>query len=173
MPEAPRWSELRESTRAALERPGYDQDWYAEHPSLRATILLVSYRLRATGLWRFVGREDGSTQGCLHFRATDVDALREALAREARFTTPGHGARWQSRERRFTATVHLKHFRGWPLDRIQAHLDLAGLPQRWWWWLVPPAPAALWLRHALHYSSYRDTRGLCRALERRGGDPMS
>lgn len=173
MPDPPPWSQLEGATRAALEAPGYDARWYADNPALRATVLLVSHRLRAARLWRFVGREDGSTTGCLHFRAARVEALRSSLAGDARFTARGDPAQWHARERRLTAALHLKHFRGWPPDRVQAHLDLAGLPQRWWWWLAPPVPAAMWIRHAVHYSSYLDVDRLWRAVTRGGDDPLT
>ncbi len=142
-------------------------------PQLHKTIRLLTHRLRAVGLWRFVEAEEGSSLGCLHARVHDPQALRRALSARPDFTAPKQGPGWESRHRRHTCALHIKHFRGWPADRLQFHLDLAGLPHRRWWWLCPPLPAALLLRHGLHYRSYRDVDRLWRVMERRGEAPLT
>lgn len=117
---------LPETVRAALERTGHGAAWFANaRPTLQLTVLNLHAKLTALDLWQFVARESDSSCGCLHFETDDLDALRQRLRRDRRFTRPANNPRgyWQARELRASGALHLKHFAGWPPNRIQAHID--------------------------------------------------
>lgn len=133
----------------------------AGDPLLGLTVRVVHARMAPLGLWRFVAREDGSGVGTFHFRCDHVAALRAELAGRADFRAPpGKDGRWEASERAFGLSLHLKHFAGWPEDKIQAHVDRYGawLPGNWRWLL--PVQLYQWLRHWAAYDSYRDVERL-------------
>ncbi|MDH3592464.1 MAG: hypothetical protein OER88_11325, partial [Planctomycetota bacterium] len=103
-----------------LASRGYTVAWLeSRDPALRTTIHNCAAKLREHDLWRFVRAEADSDVGTMHFLATDVDALKRSLG--PRFTRPAASdEEWESSERCFSASLHLKHFRGWPRDKVQA-----------------------------------------------------
>lgn len=166
-----RFDALPAATCEALSRSGHGAEWFdACDPVLQLTVVNLHVKLRALGLWRFVARESASGPGCLHFETDDLDGLKAALRAEPWMSNPAdtRDGYWQSRELRASCALHLKHFDGWPTDRIQAHIDHSGLWLRWWWWLLPAVPLMQLVRHALGYHSYRDVAGVRRLLERQG-----
>ncbi len=141
---------------------GYTESWFARQPpELALTIRLCATRLAQHDLWRFVKHEAGSEIGKMHAIVTDVAALKTAL-RALPFAFGGGGAdgAWDAAERTFGLSVHIKHFAGWPDDKVQVHIDRVALwlPPVWWW--CPPVPLAQMVRHWWHYNSYLDVAAL-------------
>lgn len=142
-----------------LRDRGYDLAWWnSAPPLLRETVWTLRARLRALDLWRFVKQEYDSEVGALDVRCTDVAALKAALIAQG-FTRPRtRRGRWEAAERRAIAALHVKHFAGWAVDRIQLHVDPIGLHLPWRWWCLPLAPPIQALRHWRDYDGYRDIR---------------
>jgi len=133
---------------------GIDDAWVREHgPRVRLGVANVYRKMSALGLWEFVRREHDSDLGNLHFRCVSVPGLIARLA-ELGFTRarPGSGF-WQSRERVTRLSLHIKHFEGWPDDKLQAHIDPSGIGGPW-----------AWLRHAVDAKGYRDVERIARML---------
>jgi hypothetical protein len=119
-------------------------------------------KLKTHGLLAFVGREEASPLGTYHFHCTDPDAFRARL-KVLDFTPPGRPeGRWESRERVPVASLHIKHFDGWPADKLQAHIDPHGI-----------GGLIRWLRHVCDYNGYRDVRRIRRLLIAAGLDPSA
>ncbi len=158
-----------------LARPGYDDAWFlGATPEMRQTVLNCRYKMG--DLWRFVAREDGSEPGKLHFRCTDVEALRaalqtspsrlraDALRRGKPFRLSEKNGRWEASERTFGPSLHLKHFAGWDDDRVQAHVDPFGAYVRRRWWFTLVVPLIQLARHGLHLKGYLDVFDVARRL---------
>ena len=176
---APEWSQLPDLLQTEFSSKGYDQQWYREKADflLRQTLLNVHSKLVQLGLWDYVAREDSSGKGCLEFLVTDVNRLKSYLKKSPTLSTPkpfGYMKKlrlffrkwtikifkdskdWQSRERRWRCSLHLKHFGFWEnTNKVQAHIDMAGLA-RPVWWIFPPIPLVLALIHAVDYKGYLD-----------------
>lgn len=128
------WGQAPEPVRAGLARAGWDRAWANEAtPEARLAAVLVFARLDALGLGVRVHRAHRAYAGGLEFEVDDLGALREGIARQSgRLTLPVRPvlgrALWHAREQTEGVALHLKHFRGWPDARVQAHLDAVGLP---------------------------------------------
>jgi hypothetical protein len=84
-------------------------------------------KLEALGLDEFVGARLDSKVGNFHFLCTDVDGLLLRL-REMGWVFEGdRKGRWHLREPVARLSLHIKHFRGWPPDQLQAHVDPYGM----------------------------------------------
>jgi hypothetical protein len=79
---------------------------------------------------------------------------------------------WDSAEKRATGALHLKHFKGWPVNKVQAHIDQAGnwLGDKLLWWAGQPVTG---LRHLAAYDSYSDVFGIRNILLQQGWDRKS
>ena len=144
---------------------GFTGDWFrSAGPEVELTVLLARSRLSEHGLWRFVVADAETTVGRFQFACEDVAGLKAALIR-AGFTRPADGdGRWESREVRVRAALHLKHFDGWPPDRIQAHIDPWGLAVPAAFWLTVLGPPVVALLHALSPDGYRNVDRIRRIL---------
>jgi hypothetical protein len=164
-----RWDDLPADVQAELGGRGYDEAWLAAAgEAKRRTVRNLHAKLASLGLWRFVGREDDTERGNLHFRCSDVAGLR-AAARRLRFASRNRAdGYWEEREKRAFGSLHLKHFPGWPDDKVQAHVDRFGFWLRWWWWLAFPVPVAWMLLHLAVPESYRRVDRIRRILVRQG-----
>jgi hypothetical protein len=172
-PPAPRWEELPEHARDELGPRGYDAGWFASHHDEdRLTVLTLYVKLSGLGLWSLVGREVDSSVGALQFACSDVQALKRALREHKDFTRPEDSAlEWSCRERRAIGSLHFKHFKGWPDDKVQAHIDPQGLLlSSDLFWLLPVLPLGQMLLHALNYWEYKNV-GRVRALLIEQGAP--
>ena len=113
----------------------------------------IGHKLDSYDLLRFVAAEEPADPGNFHFVCTDVDALRAALVVHGfRLRDRAAGA-WDARERTARASLHLKHFAGWPDERIQAHIDPYGIGGVW-----------TTLMHLYDYNGYRDVERISRML---------
>jgi hypothetical protein len=144
-------------TEDALASRGYTDAWFVAQPeAVRTTVRVLHRKLASLDLWRFVAQEWRTEVGVLQFTCADVAELRARVgALGFRCAGPSSG-RWEASERRFRFALHLKHFDGWPEDKVQAHVDPFGawLPRAWW--LFPPVPLVQLLLHRLTYDGYRD-----------------
>jgi hypothetical protein len=123
-------------------------------PRTHLGVVNVYRRMRGLGLWQFVGREDDSTLGNVHFRCTSVPALL-AATRALGFTAPrSQSGFWQVRQRVAHLALHLKHFDGWPDDKLQAHIDPIGV-----------GGPLVWIRHVLDWGGYRDVERIARMID--------
>ncbi|MDX9719347.1 MAG: hypothetical protein RBU37_01275 [Myxococcota bacterium] len=160
--DAPTWQVLSQMQREELASVGICGARYAgcEAP-LQLTFLCIHAQLKLLELWRFIAREDGSSQGCLHFRSKP--GLRAWLQQHPTFHCSALGPRgWQARQRRLRFALHLKQFSGWPEDRVQAHIDPVGGHFPWWTWLLPGVPASLLLWHLWDFNGYLDVERIRR-----------
>ena len=150
---------------ALLARAGYTAAWFERAPpDVALTIRVCATKLLEHGLWDFVAREEDSAVGTMHVTVTDPAALRAALRVRGFAFGGGDDGPWDASERTFGPSLHAKHFDGWPADKVQFHVDRAGLwLARAWWWF-PPVPLVQMARHAWHYESYRDVRTLARLV---------
>ena len=158
--------------RADLADRGFGRTFFlSATPRLRRTVLNTFAKLSALGLWQFVGRNSGTTDGSLNFCCPDLEGLQAALARLG-FTRPkGKRGFWESRERRAFCPVHVKHFVGWPVNRVQVHIDVFSATLKARWWAVPPLPAGLVVLHGLTQRSYLEQDLIARILLWQGFDP--
>ncbi|MEM8882901.1 MAG: hypothetical protein AAGD14_02390 [Planctomycetota bacterium] len=102
--------------------------------------------------------------GNFHFRCLDVAAFRARLAALGFRARDRPDGAWDAREPVARFSLHVKHFAGWPDDRLQAHIDPWGVGGPW-----------TALMHLLDYHGYRDEERIARALRasavhRRGDD---
>ena len=172
----PQWAELPDYVQHELTPCGYDATWFTEQapaPLLRLTVLNLYVKLKGLGLWRFVGAESGSQPGCLHFLCTDIEGLRAFLTASSDFTTPQESTvSWDSRERRAVGALHFKQFDGWPLAKVQAHIDPHGLLlHSELWWLIPVVPLGQMLAHAADPTGYTEVYRIRNILLQQGWDP--
>jgi len=115
----------------------------------------VRVKLERLRLDPFVGNEEPAEAGNLHFRCPDVLGLRARLDDLGFLLRVRGGGAWDAREPVKRLSLHIKHFAGWPADRIQAHVDP--------WGVGGPLVALL---HLLNYNGYRDTERISRLLLR-------
>lgn len=170
----PQWAELPDYVQHELTPCGYDAAWFtAQAPVLRLTVLNLYVKLKGLGLWRFVGTEHGSQPGCLHFLCTDIEELRAFLTASSDFTTPQESkVSWDSRERRAVGALHFKQFDGWPVTKVQAHIDPHGLLlHSELWWLIPVVPLGQMLAHAADPTGYTEVYRIRNILLQQGWDP--
>ena len=114
----------------------------------------VRGKLAALGLDRFVGPAEASHVGNYHFRCTNLEGLVEQLTHMDWTVPAGRDGYWQVREPVARLSLHIKHFDGWPADRLQAHIDpwgMHGLYAR--------------LRHALNSKGYQKVEQIARMLD--------
>jgi hypothetical protein len=79
---------------------------------------------------------------------------------------------WDSAEKRVTASLHIKHFKGSPINQVQTHIDHHGpwAGNRYAWCLSVPVTG---LHHGVTYSSYKDAQGARELLSAQGWDPQT
>jgi hypothetical protein len=172
----PQWASLPEYAQAELAACGCDAGWFERHAAdgtMRLTVLNLYVKLRGLELWRHVGSESGSQAGCLHFLCPDVGALKAALRGRDDFTNPDASPdEWESREKRAEGALHFKHFTGWPVAQVQAHIDPQGLLlQNNLWWLVPVVPLGQMIRHGADPTGYVEVHRIRAMLLEQGWDP--
>ena len=87
----------------------------------------VRHKLTALGLDQFVGPAEASHIGNYHFRCTNLEGLMERLGHLGWKVPTNRDGYWQVREPVARLSLHIKHFDGWPADRLQAHIDPWGV----------------------------------------------
>jgi hypothetical protein len=166
----PRWADVPGEPRRDLSAAGCGEGWFdGQEERIRLTVLILYVKLHGARLWPFVGRRHATSPGSFEFAAADASGLRHELRSRRDFRVRGTTAVWDALEKRATGALHLKHFRGWPAERVQAHVDAAGLWLRHptLWWAGLPITG---LRHLAAYRSYRDVHRLRRILLDQGCD---
>ncbi|HEY5912875.1 MAG TPA: DUF4157 domain-containing protein [Verrucomicrobiae bacterium] len=160
----PQWEHLPLLAQKELGNKGYDKSWFdarRNNHSTRLTVLNLYVKLRGIqghNLWDYVGTEVDSQTGVLQFKSSKVHDLKTLLKSRADFTSPEDSPdEWSSREMRASGSLHFKHFKNWPEEKVQAHIDQAGLLlKNKAWWLVPVVPLGQMARHAIEYLGYDD-----------------
>jgi hypothetical protein len=137
--DVPRWKQLPDYARNELALRGYGGQWLDSRPdAIRLTVLNLYVKLRGMDLWKFVLMRGESTPvGCLEFLTTNVALLKQELTTRWQFRNPEDSTdEWHSPEKRLHGAVHFKHFKGWPVNKVQAHIDRfgrwLGQPQLFW-----------------------------------------
>lgn len=132
------------------------------------TLINAYLKLKSRNLWKFVhrpAREPKHTEpGCLEFLTAKPEALRDNLLRRDDFTDPTpslfvRNVNWESREKEADCQLHLKNLKGWPENRIHAHIDPSGFVWR------NPLTA---IRHWLDSKGYPDVYHISQKLASRG-----
>jgi hypothetical protein len=114
----------------------------------------------------------GTCRCGVEFTCRDLPAFHACLrALPMMCVDPLRAGAWQARERRAVASLHIKHFSGWPPHSLQAHIDAFGASLDPCWWLLPVVPLFQLLRHASSYSSYLDAPRIQRLLSSQGCVP--
>lgn len=165
----PRWDQLPQDAQKDLDSRDYDETWFREHddrPEIRLTVLNLYVKLKGLNLWEFVDTQNNTKLGVMQFLCSRIDGFKDTLRKRDDFTSPEESLEeWSSREMRAMAQLHFKHFKGWPITLVEAHIDQAGLLLRSkWWWLFPPIPLLQMAGHGLSYESYMDVYGIRRIL---------
>jgi hypothetical protein len=179
----PHWNQLPPYAQEAISSRGFDEKWYDDEKQsdeMRVTVLNLFAKLQGLGLWDFVKKNISSDVGKLEFECTDVDALKKILRGRSDFTNPERSdVEWSSREERAVGKLHFKHFKDWPKNKVQAHIDQAGLL------LHHPiitgilsfgiATAIEAARHGIDYveDGYKQPREIREILLRQGWDPAT
>jgi hypothetical protein len=167
----PFWNHLPNYAQNDLIHPGYGKNWFEKKSDeVRLTVLNLYVKLKGMRLWNYVRKESSTHVGRLEFEA-DVQGLKQDLRARWNFRDPEASAEeWDSSEKRVTGVLHFKHFKGWPLSKVQAHIDQAGLwlGSKWFWWAGTPVTG---IRHLLGYESYQDVFGIRDILLQQGWDP--
>jgi len=172
----PLWDQLPSYAREELEAKAYSGDWFDRQiPETRLTILTLYVKLRGMQLWEHIRGvmidETNQYPGRLNFIANDVNALKQDLRSRWNFRDPepSNVQKWDSAEKRATGALHFKHFESWPPDKVEAHIDQAGvwLGSKAFWWVGVPVTG---LRHLIAYDSYQDPFGIRDILLRQGWD---
>ena len=167
----PYWKQLPESAQKDLSSRNYDETWFdKQEDSIRLTVLNLYVKLSGMNLWRYVFRRDTTSHGCLEFFTNNVRLLKQDLTNRWNFRSPEDSMdEWDSAEKRVTGALHLKHFKGWLENKVQAHIDQAGnwLGDQAFWWAGQPVTG---LRHLASYDSYRDVFGIRNILLQQGWD---
>ena len=170
----PFWDQLPGHAQRDLSVKGYGKLWFDKQKApLRLTVLNLYVKLRGMNLWRHVRQHASISVGCLEFLTTDVRFLKKELTNLWNFRSPEDSMKeWDSAEKRATGALHFKHFKGWPVNKTQAHIDQAGnwLGNRVFWWAGQPITG---LRHLASYDSYNDVFGIRNILLQQGWDRRS
>jgi hypothetical protein len=176
----PSWGELPYYAQSELSAADYDGVWFDAQPDpIRLTVLNLYVKLRGmkrgnTTLWSFVDERTTTPLGCLEFLVYGgVEALKQELEDRGEFTrVVGTPASWECREKRSTCALHFKHFKNFPIDKVQAHIDRVGLGFGGRW--SPPVigVAALAAPHIEDYrrNGWQDVYGIRELLKQQGWD---
>ena len=113
----------------------------------------VRGKLDGFDLLRFVASPEPAGPGNFHFACNDTAAFRAALVVHGFRLRDRAGGAWDARERVARASLHIKHFVGWPEERMQAHIDPYGIGGAW-----------ILIMHLLDYNGYRDAERILRLL---------
>ena len=94
------------------------------------------------------------------------------LRESSDFTHPSASSEgWDSRERRADGALHFKHFKGWPADKLQAHIDPHGARLHSdLWFLIPVIPLTQLLIHAADPTGYTEVFRIRALLLKQGWD---
>ncbi len=155
----PTWSQLPNYAQTDLAAKGYNANWFdLNGDEIHLTALNLYVKLKGLGLWSYVGKEDGSELGRLHFLTSDIRGLKDVLRERSDFTSPEELMKeWSSREMKASGALHFKHFEDWRDTKVQAHIDLHGLLlASKWWWLLPVVPLAQMLIHGITKQGFED-----------------
>ena len=124
-------------------------------------------KMRALGLWALVVRAvEPDHAGNFHFLCASIEAFQHELS-ESGFTGPEYeGDFWQARQPIERLSMHIKHFPGWPREKLQAHIDPVGYVDETWW-------QKMWTgtRHMIGYRGYRDVEKIRVLMEDDGYAP--
>jgi len=135
----PTWKQVPIYAQKALSVRGFGNPWFdAQTDRLRLTVLNLYVKLSGMrDLWRFVKQRDSAPLdpnnpnrgvGCLEFLTDDANVLKRELTHRADMTVPQDSTdQWEVREKRIHAALHFKHFTGWGITKVQAHIDKTGL----------------------------------------------
>lgn len=170
----PTWEQLPAYAQRDLQKPGYTKEWFDRaDDALRLTVLNLYVKLHGLGLWQYVQAANETKEGCLEFTA-DVDGLRAVLRARRDFRDPAKSKEeWDPAEKRTTGALHFKHFKGWPLTKVQAHIDQAGLwlDSEAFWGVGAPVTGIRHLFKDVLGKGYRDVFGTRDILLQQGWDP--
>ncbi len=187
----PTWNQLPQHAHNDLRSVGCTQQWYEQLQSndprvqsddLRLTVLNLYVKLRGMNLWRFVLSPGSVSKGCFNVLVHDVLALRKTLTEMWNFRDPDKiwscfdrnklAGDWDSAEKRATASLHIKHFKGDPINQVQTHIDHYGpwAGNKYAWCLSVPVTG---LGHLATYESYSDPQGARKLLSAQGWDPQT
>ena len=179
----PHWSQLPPYVQEALSPRGFGADWFdsaKQSDDIRLTVLTLYVKLQGLGLWGFVGKNISTNVGNLEFECTDIQGLKAALRQRDEFTNPERSdVDWSSREERATAALHFKHFKTWPSNKVQVHIDQAGLFLRHriltGIFSLGIATGIQAIRHGIDYAKdgYTDSRAIREQLLGQGWDPAA
>jgi len=168
---APQWPEVASYVQNDLNKTGFGTDWFAKKSAIaRQAILNLYVKLKGLDLWRYVeSNAKTSSESTLEFKAKHHE-LREVLTDREDFTDPDDSlTKWSSREKKASASLHFKHFKGWPEKQVQAHIDPIGVHGS----SIPIiGPLILGIRHLLDYSGYKETFRIRNILLDEGWDPV-
>jgi len=175
----PSWGMLPIYAQTELEDKGYSGDWFdRQSAECRLTILNLYVKLRGMHFWEHIRGimidETNQFPGRLNFFVRDVRALKQDLRSRWNFRDPeaSDTEKWDSAEKRVTGALHFKHFAGWPQDKVEAHIDQAGvwLGSKLFFWAGLPVTL---IRHGLTLDSYQDPFGIRTILLEQGWDRQS
>ena len=176
----PHWGELPDYAQNELSAADYDGPWFDEQPDkIRLTVLNLYVKMRGMkrgniSLWSFVDERTTTPIGCVEFLVDGgVQALKRELASRGEFTQiVGTPESWECREKRATAALHFKHFKNWPVDKVQAHIDKIGLGFGGRW--SPPVigPLVMGVPHVVDYchNGWEDVYAIRELLKQQGWD---
>ena len=168
---APYWQQLPDYAQRYLSLSNYGQGCFDQQAdSIRMTVLNLFVKLRGMHLWQFVTLRSTTSISCLEVTASKIKTLKQELTNRWNFRTPEDSMKeWDSPEKRATGSLHFKHFNGWPNNKVQAHIDQAGLwlGHRELWWAGIPVTGP---RHLANYDSYQDVFGIRDILLEQGWD---
>ncbi len=167
--DVPQWFQLPGLAKRELSAKGYTEAWFNDkNERQRLTVFNIYVKLRGLNLWSYVARESSSGIGIMEFNTGSIKGLKSELHKRRDFTDPESSLHeWSSREKRSEGSLHFKHFKGWPANKVQAHIDKAGLHGG----TVPIiGPLIQAIRHFIDWleDGYKDVFGIRNILLKQG-----
>jgi len=189
----PKWDQLRKYDHDRLMEKGYTKIWFDTQINDKMRLTLLTLYVKLNGLKLGIATPSGDRDsfwsrhvrwwagkkfeyGNLEFYVRDIHHLLFDLEILPYMQTPVFkGKYWESIELRFYAALHLKHFDGWPVNQVQAHIDEVGWRGSADKYITAKAHPKVWiplLVHGLSYSSYKDPYIARSYLLEQGWDPV-
>lgn len=172
----PRWADLPEHAHNHLHSAAYAGSWFdRQSDEMRLTVLNLYVKLSGMHLWQFIQHDPmriceqpgNPTIGKLNFLCRSPPALKNLLRARPDFADPEDSdAKWSSREKRSTGSLHVKHWGSF----TEVHIDYYGLVMSDAAWWFPPAQVGQMIAHGLSQDSYRDVYRLRGMLLAQGWD---
>jgi len=160
----PQWNQLPELARRELELKKYNESNFNQKNDIyRLSVLNLYVKLRGLNLWQYVSEESHRGIGSLNFIAKKSNELQKTLQKRDDFTDPESGStsklRWSSREKRSTGSLHFKQYSDWDKEKVEGHIDKAGLHG----WIIPIiGPIIQLIKHWVDWArdGYQDVYGI-------------